>query len=251
MQRVTVNEVLGRAVQGRTQPFICRCDDGFTYYVKGRSAGRAGLVSELICARLAELIELPVPDTIIAVVPDELIAGSHEAGLRLDDLGAGPCFGSRLVQAVEFTMAHQERLSLEAEAMCAGIVVFDWWVRNEDRTLTSKGGNVNLLWRVEDEGVAVIDHNLAFDQGFDPERFLETHVFADHLRGVAGDFEWRQAWKEILEGILPEWDTICASIPEEWQYIDPEQTIPANLNLEAHRQQLERCKEVSFWTLGT
>ena len=36
---VVIEEVLGRSLQGKTQPFICRGDDGETYYVKGAWGG--------------------------------------------------------------------------------------------------------------------------------------------------------------------------------------------------------------------
>ena len=50
---LTIVEVLGRSSQGRTEPYVCRGDDGEVYFVKGRSATRPGLISEWLCARLA------------------------------------------------------------------------------------------------------------------------------------------------------------------------------------------------------
>lgn len=42
---VVIEEVLGRSTQGVTEPFICRGDDGETYYVKGYGAGRRSLIA--------------------------------------------------------------------------------------------------------------------------------------------------------------------------------------------------------------
>ena len=40
-----VVEIIGRSKQGFTKPYICRCDDGEIYFVKGRSATRRGLIN--------------------------------------------------------------------------------------------------------------------------------------------------------------------------------------------------------------
>lgn len=89
---LTIVEVLGRSSQGRTEPYVCRGDDGEVYFVKGRSATRPGLIAEWLCARLAEHFGLPLPPYSIATVPEELI----EADLTgwLHDLGVGEVFAS-------------------------------------------------------------------------------------------------------------------------------------------------------------
>lgn len=43
---LTVVEVLERSKQGRTEPYICRCDDGEVYFVKGQSATRPVLIPD-------------------------------------------------------------------------------------------------------------------------------------------------------------------------------------------------------------
>ncbi len=244
MKRVGVIEVISRAEQGRTQPYLCRCDDGHSYYVKGKSANRRGLAAEVICAQLATALELPVPEAVIAEVPDELISESKAAGISLDELGPGPCFGSQVVQAVEFTMSHRSEV---AQELAQALAVFNWWTRNEDRTLTAFGGNVNLLWRL-DGGLAVIDHNLAFSE-FVPQRFLDTHVFADTLVQIAGDMYAQTDWSLRLSGVLAGWGNVCSSIPSEWNYIDVEQTVPSDINLEATKALLDRCNFDGFWNL--
>lgn len=159
---LTIVEVLGRSSQGRTEPYVCRGDDGEVYFVKGRSATRPGLIAEWLCARLAEHFGLPLPPYSIATVPEELI----EADLTgwLHDLGVGEVFASQRINAVELTEVHRE---LVPAAVRRDVIAFDWWVRNGDRNLTVAGGNPNLLWNPEGEGsLVVIDHNLAFDPDF-------------------------------------------------------------------------------------
>ena len=67
---LTVVEVLERSKQGRTEPYLCRCDDDAVYFVKGPRATRRGLVAEWVCARLATELGLPIAPYAIAEVPD-------------------------------------------------------------------------------------------------------------------------------------------------------------------------------------
>jgi hypothetical protein len=246
MQRVPITEVLERSEQGRTRPFLCRGADERTYWVKGRNAGRKGLCAEVLGFCLARELGLPVPNAVIAEVPLELV----DAGMGLDpeiaELGSGPAFGSSVVQATEFVFA---RLPEVLPQLAEAVAVFDWWISNEDRTLTALGGNPNLLWKVPPEdGLVVIDHNLAFGE-INRAMFIETHVFADHLLEVSADFEKRQWWSQKLAAALNRWDEACSYIPLEWQFIDQEQTIPSNLNLEAIRAKLQGCLNDEFWQI--
>ncbi|RYF18918.1 MAG: hypothetical protein EOO30_01725 [Comamonadaceae bacterium] len=235
---------MGRVEQGRTEPFLCRCTDGATYVVKGRSAGRRGLASEVICAGLAQILGLPVPEPVIVHVPAELLEASDAVGLPLTDLGTGPAFGSLHVKAVEFTMAHRDLVSEEQRQ---AVAVFDWWICNEDRTLTPLGGNVNLLWAVPPiEGLVVIDHNLALES-LDRAAFLTTHVFASDFLAVAADFVLRDAWRQRLQAAADEWDHIVSEVPPEWDFIDFEQTVPSNVDFTAMKERLDRCRAATFW----
>jgi len=247
MRRVQVTEVLSRAEQGRTQPFLCRCDDEATYYVKGQSAGRKGLVAELICAQLATALGLPVPESVVADVPDELVSEATVSGPVLKELGPGPAFGSRVVQAVEFTNAHRDAVGRD---LAERVAAFDWWIGNGDRTLTPLGGNVNLLWQVQPlDGLIVIDHNLAFTD-FDRKLFLQTHVFAEQLERVRTDVDAQNLWVTRFSSALQRWPAIRDAIPREWHFIDAEQTLPSNLNVDSIKAMLDRCAEPDFWTLS-
>lgn len=246
MRSVALAEVLYRSEQGRTMPYVCKCEDNATYFVKGKSAGRRGLASELVCAQLATELGLPVAEFAIAQVPSELIETAPGSSLDMGELGVGPAFGSQLVQAVELNLTLREQVSWDIRV---GVAVFDWWVRNMDRALTEHGGNVNLLWRFEG-GLVVIDHNLAFDPAFSDDDFIKNHIFANDFRDFLGDFALREAWRLTLEATLLSWDTICATIPNEWHYIDDEQTIPSNIPLTAMRAILDRCRLDTFWDIN-
>jgi hypothetical protein len=92
--------------------------------------------------------------------------------------------------------------------------VFDWWVMNEDRYLGPSGGNVNLLWTESDSGLHLIDHNLAFDPGFDEAQFLTGHVFQAAV-GEADGSLWEAAIP-VLRRIAGRTEALWKELPEEW-----------------------------------
>jgi hypothetical protein len=110
-------------------------------------------------------------------VPSSLI----ELGSRADltELGAGSAFGSRKARVVELSVGH---LSLVSKEQQADVLAFDWWVRNGDRTLSAAGGNPNLFWDIDESQLVVLDHNLAFDDDFSVENFVELHAFSEQIR---------------------------------------------------------------------
>jgi len=243
---IEVVEILGRSTEGRTRPYLCRGDDDEVYYVKGRCATRRGLIAEFICASLGKGLGLPLAPSTLAFVGDELIDADHEGSLA--DLGPGFVFASRRVQATAFAAVNREMVS---EQVRRGIGVFDMWVRNGDRVLTEFGGNPNLLWNPEGPGeVIVIDHNLAFDDGFRRDELLQQHVFSYDIGQACADFLWREQWTAKMRSTLEDWDAMLASIPGEWYYVDPEKTIPINFSLDAWRDSLNEPNNSRFWEIA-
>ena len=242
---LTIVEVLERSKQGRTEPYICRCDDGEVYFAKGISATRYGLICEWLCARLADKFGLPIAPYAIATVPEELI-GADLTGW-LSDLGVGEVFVSKRVQAVELTDAHRSAVPIESRQ---DVVAFDWWVHNGDRNLTAVGGNPNLLWNPADAGsLVVIDHNLAFDPTFSVQDFVALHVFSGDIPSMFSDFILRDAYTSRFATALSVWNESCATLPKSWLYIDPELTIPVNFPFEATKALLETALTDQFWRL--
>lgn len=237
---LTVVEVMRRSEQGITRPYVCRCDDGEIYFVKGRAATRRGLVAELLSGCLAISLGLPVAHFDIAEIPEELqqVPGLHE-------LGRGPAFASRRVVAAEFTRTEIIDVppTLRYDVLC-----FDWWIRNGDRQLSDRGGNPNLLWQPRGEGqLTVIDHNLAFDDNFDVAAFTDGHVFHDDIFDVFEDVDHRMNYTARFHRALGAWDAAVARIPQSWFFIDEEQTIPSSFSIDAMRACLDRAFTPEFW----
>lgn len=238
---VIIEEVLDRARQGVTEPFICRGDDRKVYFVKGRSAGRRSLVCEWVAAQLATAFELPVAPYALAEVPQPLVA--FKAREDIYDLGSGVVFASgQIDHAQELTITTRDLVPTD---MARDVLVFDWWIRNEDRHLSRLGGNPNLLWDVLHKELAVIDHNQAFDRDFDAAHFLATHVFADEWNEVFSDHDLRASYVARMKSTLRWAEELRASIPNSWWWVDDD--VPADVSWDELLATLNRCQDDDFW----
>lgn len=240
---LTIVEIIERSMQGRTRPFLCRCDDDQFYYVKGRDAGHRSLLCEWLGGQLGRALGLPLPEFVIAQAPRGLL-DLHPQGR---DLGALPVFASRRVEHVqELSVSHLSDVDVLLQR---DVLVFDWWVRNADRSLTTLSGNPNLLWDAAAERLVVIDHNLAFDPTFDTADFFRTHVFSAQTSHVFQDLVEPQRYAGKLAGALATWQDACKNVPEAWWFADEEQTVRTDFDPDAALAMLKRCTTEEFWRL--
>jgi hypothetical protein len=212
---VQIEEILGRARQGRTQPFICRATDGRLYYVKGRHAGRRGQIVEWIGSCLAARFGLPVAQSVVVEIDPSLVA---IAPLEYREIGSGLAFGSLACDdVVEIALANLGQIP---DTTKADVLVFDWWVMNSDRILTEFGGNPNLLWNTLKGEVVVIDHNLALDGDFDAKEFLASHIFRAEWSSVTEDWVVRAQYEDRLKTCYSYLEEILDKMPDEWYWVD-------------------------------
>ena len=264
---LTITEILGRAEQGMTRPFVCRGDDGLTYYVKGRYAGQRSLCCEWVANRLVNRVlpsaPLGVPLSTMAEVPAALIEGSARKDAR--DLGAGLVFASlRMEGGQELSWSAAQGWSAETMAL---LLLLDLWLQNEDRSLSALGGNPNLLVELipplpddDPEGALwsdqprremlwAYDFNLAFDLDFSRERFFGAHVFGERLE------QWPTGFRERMEPrlhlALAELVAIFDELPLAWLHVDCDETLPVQLDREKVRSALELpfSQPDLFWKL--
>lgn len=241
---IQIVEILGRSIQGITRPFQCRCENGDLYFVKGHGAGRQSLIAEYVCGRLARRFGLPVADFEIVEVPQELIAWGSSTDLH--DLGAGLAFGSKILHHTqEFTISNLQSVPA---GLRKDVVLFDWWVHNADRTLSERGGNPNLLWDQEADCLAVIDHNQAFDNAFNPAKFSKLHVFHEDLPSIFDDMLERVNYADRLAATIAEFDSACDNVPPEWWWVD--NGVPASFDRASARKTLGRFDEDNFWRIA-
>jgi hypothetical protein len=235
---VIIEEVFRRSEQGVLKPFLCRGSDGQTYFVKGQGAGYQGLIAEYVSARLGSALELPIPPFDIVHVPSELVSQSPLEGIW--ELGSGPAFASSQVPYVqEISASTLVRVPLELQRR---VLLFDWWIKNEDRHYSEQyGGNPNLLWNMADNEVVVIDHNLAFDEDFDAAKFWSGHVFRA-LRVAFSDEQFQFSEKSRLSVVLKHFDAIITELPQEW-------VENSNFDIDAIRLILNRYQLSEFWDI--
>lgn len=237
---IQVVEVLERTTQGITEPFLCRGDDGALYYAKGRAAGRKSLVSEWLASSLAREFGLPIAPFAVGEVDDAIIQfGAPE----LADLGAGYVFLSRRADSVmEFTWLNIQDVP---PSVRSDVLIFDYWVRNQDRILTNLGGNPNLLWDPARKDLVVIDFNQAFDADFDCATFFSSHAFAGSWDHVFEDLIKRQHYEDRLRAALSRLEDICDRMPGSWWWLDDD--LPLNFNQDDARSILTEYLP-NFWS---
>jgi len=241
---LSIVEILERSTQGVTRPFLCRCEDDRLYYVKGRGAGPRSLLCEWFAGHLASKLGLPVPEFAIVQAPQELVDLFPEGR----DLGSAPAFGSAVFEHTqELSKAHVDEVPAPVQR---DVLVFDRWIRNADRTLTTVSGNPNLLWNTDANELVVIDHNVAFDPDFSARLFSETHVFSVQIPSVFQDLVEQAQYGERLHEALAVWPEACQNAPSEWWFADEEQTVPADFDPDAVLALLNRCMNEDFWRLA-
>lgn len=243
---IQIIEILNRANQGVTKPFLCKGEDDQFYYVKGTGshAGHRSLLTEWISGHLAEAFGLPIAPFQVVDVPAALV---EIAIAEWSSLGSGAAFGSQQLPFVQELQWSQ--IKLIPKELQQDILVFDWWTHNADRSLTEKGGNPNLLWDSQDQKLAVIDHNNAFDAHFNPNDFCESHAFRNQIPFVFEDCVVRATYVERMERAFAAFETACNNSPLEWWWID--HGVPCSFNKEKARQLLARFTDQSFWGIAS
>jgi hypothetical protein len=238
-----IEEVIKRSTQGVTHPFICKDSEGRELWVKGKSWLPSDLASEWICGNIAKAWGLPIADFDLVFVDKDLI--DFSAVPEIISLGAGYGFGSVHVQgASELDFSDIEKIDPEWKA---DLLLFDYWVQNEDRTLSAQGGNPNLLWKLPGGGMVVIDHNNAFDQTFTPEKLFEHHVFAEMKALWTPEYQGNR--QEKMLGILEKLPDMIASLPESWFENDDNSNNPLASEVERMQNVLSKIQDdaPAFW----
>ncbi len=212
LQHPEIIEVWERADQGHANAYRCGADDGHSYYVKSQGATWRGLVCEWVAARLALAFELPIAPFAQVLLDEDFAKFLQRQGNR--HLVAGHAFGSQVAPHTrEFEPALLPKCSATFRR---DLVAFDWWVHNADRTLGDYAGNPNLLWDTERAVPVVIDHNMAFDKGFEADKFMETHIFRAELAVIAADLVMRAEYEQRFSALVPLLTDIWAELPQNW-----------------------------------
>ena len=235
-QMLEIVEILRPAEQGRNKAFICRGEDDLLYFVKGKTAGRRRQCCEWVVGNLAKEFGLPIPAFHLVRVPEALLA---EARPEFQSLGSGVAFASEAQSHAQwFEPSFVDEVPQETRL---DVVVFDWWVHNDDRI----HGNPNLLWDVKSRSLHVIDHDSAFSPDFFPTLFCNYHIFQKDFELVLGDIARQAEYSTRMASALSIWAEACDNVPPNW--IDTSGSNDDLFNPSAALTVLQKCSTTNIW----
>lgn len=203
-------------------PAVVDTDDGlFVVKFRGAGQGAKALIAEIICARLAEALDLAVPELAVVMIPDSF--GRSEPDPEIQDVlrtSHGVNVGLRYLDgAFNFALAAARHL-VDAE-WAARVVWMDAFLTNPDRTHR----NTNIL--VWDRSLWLIDHGAAIYAQHNWPRVDAARtrspfpVIRDHvLLGAAGDLHEadRFAGAALDDTAIRE---AVAAVPDELLTMEP------------------------------
>ncbi|WP_431786100.1 HipA family kinase [Vibrio harveyi] len=231
---ISINTISKEMTQGQTGPYLCADEDDNEYIVKGPRTTYRGLVNELVCATLGKALGLPIPDFEIAYVDRTLLRyGSYS-------LDEGDWFASKFEPNVQ-DLVYSAVGNLDPETLKL-LFIFDYWIKNNDRTLTEKGGNPNVFIKPDGNSIIVLDHNLAFCPTFDEEweEKKMLHVGASAWFQEQLSLYDREFFTEKMGQAISTLDEI--EIPEEWS-----DNCAIDSIMEDIRLTLSRYETEEFW----
>lgn len=210
----SINQIIIRFSNCSTEPFLCECDDGFKYILKGQPRmTRKELMAEWVSANLAESLGLSILEFGLAYVESDLIAYAKKEWKA--DLREGHAFACRFIEQsapINFYQAHSS-VNLQARKF---IYLFDKLINNVDRTLANTGlGNVNMLFQFMSNRHYLIDHNLAFFNDYNQREFL-SHVYCPDSRDWVYDIFDRIEFHDRLQNALERFELLIGTLPEDW-----------------------------------
>lgn len=207
--------------EGGSLPGLVEADDDGMYVTKFRAAGQGlkALVAEVIAAKLAGSLGLPVPELVLVEIDPAL--GRTEPDPEINELitrSAGVNLGMDfLPKALDYSPA---RHGVVDGTFASEVVWFDALITNVDRTAR----NVNLLiwhgqpWLI-DHGAALYQHHAArdlVDRAREPFPPIADHVLlplADALSEADTRLSARIGPEQIRDAV--------ADVPDEWLGEDP------------------------------
>ncbi|HDT2309968.1 TPA: hypothetical protein QHP34_004685 [Citrobacter braakii] len=230
-----------RMNDGITQPFLCGCDDGNSYIVKGRpKLRRSELAAEWICASLAQAIGLQIPQHFIVDVDEQLIEFMPDLRGQLDP---GLAFATAYIEGASTLNLQQARNAVNISDQ-KKIYFFDRWILNTDRSLTEHGGNVNIIFDALNNRHYLIDHNLAFDQSVTADEY-DVHVYSPSRRQWTYDLVDYEELQDLSMAAYNTIDSIIDEIPPSWL---AESDVENSVFFNQIRDSLAKINEREFWS---
>lgn len=228
MRRVEATRYISPMGMGYSGAQLLQADDGDEYVVKFRSNGQGlrVLPNEWVAGACALALGLPMPMIAIVNVSQELLDRTEE--LRAFRTTPGPQFGCKLIPHGHAEPWRAVLANAENLGDLAGILLFDTWIHNKDRSWRTS----NLHVTQDPDGryrVIIFDHGWVF--GGKPNWSIESlhtqrdlvkppfmdgavyNAFRPHIKGT-DPFD---SWLRKIEHFSPKtlWRSI-ETVPDEW-----------------------------------
>lgn len=203
-----------RRMRGGSQSHLMRCSRGEYYVVKFQNnpQHRRILVNELLAARLADKLDLPITDVAIVEVSERLIDQTDELVMELPKFGV-PCshglqFGSRYFGNPRDNKTLDRLQSGELRSVknvrdVIGMLVFDKWLCNCDGR--------QFVFAPDRDGnyiMAGIDQGFCFNAG-------EWNFPDSPLRGLYGD---KTIYRELNLRTLDDFEPWLSRLENEFTF---------------------------------
>ena len=202
--------------EGSSLPALVEADDEREYVIKFRGAGHGekALIAELVAGEIGRALGLPVPELVLATLPEAIARGeSHDEIRDLLGWSIGLNIGLAFIPAA--LAPDLGRPPIEGPEWAAEVVWFDDLVVNPDRTPR----NANLV--VHDGATWLIDHGSSLyvhhawtdpdEHAARPFERIADHVLLPHAASIE-EADARLA-PRMTDAIL---EPILDAIPDEW-----------------------------------
>lgn len=163
---------------GDANPFLVNCEDGNQYIAKtqNRTCNGKGLFNELVAARIAKYLGLPIPNYEIGKISKHLQETSPE--LQEFEVKHGHCFLSKFTPGTA-VMTPVSLKFAQNQADFPGIILFDELIMNTDR------GDNKGNWYIarKTRKLTIIDHERIFEhqQIWDPGSLTSVMTNPPHM----------------------------------------------------------------------
>jgi hypothetical protein len=202
--------------EGSSLPALVEADDEREYVVKFRGAGHGekALIAELVAGEIGRAIGLPVPELVLATLPEPIARSeSHDEIRDLLGWSVGLNIGMAFVPGA--LAPDLARPPAEGPDWAAEVVWFDDLVINPDRTprnpnLVVHGGRTWLI----DHGSALYVHHAWSDpveHAARPFERIADHVLLPHAGSIAAA-DARLA-PRVTDALLQD---VLVAVPEGW-----------------------------------
>jgi hypothetical protein len=216
VRQVTITRYVTPLREGSSLPALVEADDGAEYVIKFRGSGHGAkaLIAELVGGEIGRALGLPVPEIVLATLPEEIARAEPHQEIR-DLLGWSVGLNVGLAFVPGALATDMTRPPPEGAGFAADVVWFDSLITNPDRTprnsnLIVHGGRTWLI----DHGSALYVHH-AWDEpdahARRPFDLIENHIllpFAASLQEADARLAPRFGAEQL--------DAVLALIPDAW-----------------------------------